>query len=173
MHRLLAILLLIAAVVSRAGAATTCGNGLLDAGETCTACPADCVVQRCTAGAQRVIVGIEGTWTADEHVSGVTVVLSYRGNRVSLPGKGSDSTVRSRVTDTPADAVVAVNDLDYALRVVLARGTPMPAGRLLNVAFDQCDGAPPVTASDFACSIEGCASVYGPAASCGCRAILP
>jgi hypothetical protein len=45
--------------------------------------------------------------------------LAYHRRLVSLPGSGSDaSVVRSRVKDTPANAIVAVSSRDYALRAV-------------------------------------------------------
>src|SRR5262249_37203555 len=72
-----------------------------------------------------------------QDVSGAVIVLHYPAKNVSLPGKGADVAVRDRVDSMPADATVAVYGLDDALRVVIARGSPIPSGRLFRVTFDR------------------------------------
>jgi hypothetical protein len=76
--------------------------------------------------------------------------------------------VRDRVKDTPANAILAANDRDYVLRVVVTRGDGLSPGHLFTVDFDPCDGAAPVTAADFSCFVEGCASVFGRVDGCTC-----
>ncbi len=152
-------------------AAVQCGNGVLEPGETCTTCPADCAVRRCDAGkAQSVTVHFRAP--ADHDISGVTVLLGYRSDRLSLPGRGADASVRERLTDTPDHAIVAVNDLDYGMRVVVGRSQPIGSGRLFMVRFDACGSAAAPAATDVACTVEACATVFGPAQDCSCAATL-
>jgi hypothetical protein len=77
------------------------------------------------------------------------------------------------VSATPADATVAAYNQDDALRVVIARGTPIPAGRLFRVAFDQRQDTPSVGVSDFTCAVEQCASATGMAEGCSCSVVAP
>ncbi|MBI3783288.1 MAG: hypothetical protein HY270_07795 [Deltaproteobacteria bacterium] len=90
---------------------------------------------------------------------------------MSLPGHGSEDAVRRRVKDTPADALLAVNDQDYAVRVVLSRAKPIVRGRVATIDFDQCGS--PATPSDFACVVEGCATLFGRVDDCSCAVLLP
>ncbi len=101
----------------------------------------------------------------------MTVLIGYRSDRLSLPGHGGDKSVRERLTETPDQAIVAVNDLHYGLRVVLARSSPIALGKLFTVHFDSCDSAAPGTA-DVACTVEACATVFGPADGCTCTVTL-
>ena len=150
-----------------------CGDGLIEAGETCASCPQDCAVRPCTAGAPVRAVAVSFAAPPDSRVAAITVVLGYRSNRVSLPGSGAAQSVADRVKDTPASAIVAANDRDYELRVVVTRGDGIPPGRVFTVNFDACDGAAPVTAADFSCMVEGCASVFGNVGGCTCALTLP
>ncbi|HVM97975.1 MAG TPA: hypothetical protein VMT89_16390, partial [Candidatus Acidoferrales bacterium] len=113
-------------------------------------------------------VNISFSTQSDKSATGVTVLLAYRDNLVALPGKGSADSVRKRITDTPKGAVVAVNDLDYAVRLVIARGEEIPAGRLALVSFDSCQNTAVPSAADFSCVVEGCATIYGNIATCSC-----
>jgi hypothetical protein len=103
----------------------------------------------------------------------VTIVVGYKSNLVSLPGSTNASSVRMRVHNTPANTIVQVSDLDYALRVVLSRGGGLPAGRMFTVDFDSCQGAPSATTAEFGCTIEGCGSASGPIAGCSCALLTP
>jgi hypothetical protein len=154
-----------------AGAAV-CGNGLLEAGETCASCPADCTVHPCGATTKGPTVVVSLSRAPDAKVLGLTVVLGYRNDRVSLPGSGTDNQARTRIKDTPRDAVVASVDRDYALRVVIARGDEIPTGPLFTVEFDACSATDKVSGADFACAVEGCANVFGPVQDCTCSAVL-
>lgn len=153
--------------------AAECGNGLLERDETCAACPADCTVEACRPTTPTRTVALSFTAPNDRTVNGATLVLAYRSRLVSLPGSGSDRSVRSRVKDTPANAIVAVNDRDYALRIVLARAAGIPAETIATVDFDGCQGASAPTVADFACVVEGCASAFGNVDDCACSVSLP
>lgn len=123
------------------------------------------------AGVYRIAVDFNAP--SERNVSGMVIVLHYPTDRVSLPGSGADPSVRARVTATPANATVAVNKREELLRVVIARGTPIPAGRLFQVEFDSHPGAHPLVPADFGCTVEGCASAAGDAQGCVCRVVSP
>jgi hypothetical protein len=105
--------------------------------------------------------------------SSVTVLVGYRGDLVSLPGSGAVSSVRTRVKNLPSNSFPAVNDLDYALRVVVSRGAGVSPGRLFTVDFDSCQSAVVPTEADFGCAIEGCGSSSGPVDGCSCSTSAP
>jgi hypothetical protein len=105
--------------------------------------------------------------------SAVTILLGYRSSLVSLPGSGNATTVRQRVKNTPSNAIVQVNDLDYALRVVLSRGSGIAVGRLFTVDFDSCTSAAAARIGDFGCTIEGCGGGSGPIEGCSCAVTTP
>jgi hypothetical protein len=70
---------------------------------------------------------------------------------------------------TPESSFVAVNDLGYALRVVVSKSGGFAPGRLFRVAFDLCEGVKEAGESDLACTVEGCGSASGPIEGCACR----
>src|SRR5215470_15859545 len=125
------------------------------------------------AKAKVYAVAVDYNAPAQQRVSGMVIVLHYPAKQVGLPGAASDPSVRARVSATPVDATVAAYNQDDALRVVIARSTPIPAGRLFRVAFDRREDAPSVAASDFTCSVEGCASATGMAEGCSCIVVAP
>lgn len=147
-----------------------CGNGILEPGETCASCPADCAVRACDAPKQQRPVTIRFTAPPDHEILGVTLLLSYRSDRLSLPGHGAEQSVRDRLSDTLDQAIVAVNDLDYGMRVVLSRSRPIASGKLFAVRFDACGSAAAPSGADVACMVEACATVFGPAPGCSCTA---
>ena len=75
----------------------------------------------------------------------------------------------------PPSTSQLVNDLNYALRVVInaTAGAAIPNGRLYTVDFDGCQGAAATTPSDFGCTIESCGSSTGPISGCTCTVVLP
>lgn len=149
-----------------------CGNGILEASETCASCPADCAVRACKAAQAQRPVTVRFTAPPERDISGVTVLLAYRSDHLSLPGHGADQSVRERLTETPEQAIVAVNDLDYGMRVVLGRSQPIVSGKLFTVHFDGCGPTAAPTAADVACTVEACATVFGPAQECSCSAAV-
>jgi hypothetical protein len=150
-------------------AADPCGNGYLDPGETCASCAADCAVHPCAASAKPATFDVQFEPPAELTVSSITVRLGYDSRRISLPGSAGADSVRKRLAHVATNAIVATNDLDYALRVVYSRPGGIPSGRLFSVQVDGCkDAAAPVLA-DFTCSVEGCAAATGKVDNCSCR----
>lgn len=158
----------------------SCGNGLLDSGETCQSCPADCTPRPCTASGQRPAVEVAFT-APRESLNGdvrsftpiaATLTVTYRTDRLQLPGKGLDKDVRARVTDvTSASESVTTNDLDYALRLVVTDTARIPP-HVGTIAFDTCKGAPAATDADLTCVVDACAGHGGPLADCYCKATI-
>lgn len=147
---------------------TVCGNGVIEPGETCTTCPADCTVHACTATTPISTVRVNLAIPPDETVSGLTLLVGYKSGTVSLPGSGAASTVGSRIKNKPSNTIFAFNDLDYALRTVLSRSSGFSSGQLYTIDFDSCQGAAAVTIADFACTVEGCSNTFGTVIGCTC-----
>ncbi len=150
----------------------TCGNGFLDPGETCESCPGDCVVQPCPSVTPTVSFAVDLIPPAGQQPTAATVLLGYDSGLVSIPGTGNELSVRQRVLPpAPLPQSFSVNDLDYAVRVVLTRNTPL--GFLFTARFDRCQAAPAPTVADFGCAVEGCAGGAGPIEGCTCTVRVP
>ena len=156
------------------GPAAVCGNGFLEPGETCAGCPPDCVVGQCTATATTATFQITFQGALGTTPITATTLVGYRGDHVSLPGTGTAVSVRQRVTfPPPLPNTIAINDLDYAVRVVVGRTAGLSGGLLYSIKFDTCQGAPAVTAADFACTMEACAGPGGAINGCTCNVTAP
>jgi hypothetical protein len=104
----------------------------------------------------------------DETVSGLTLLVGYKGGTVSLPGSGAASSVGSRIKNKPSNIIFAFNDLDYALRTVLSTSAGFNSGQLYTIDFDSCQGAAAPTLANFACTVEGCSNTFGTVTGCSC-----
>jgi len=147
--------------------AASCGNGLLQQGETCTSCPADCAPAACTPSGATVTFAV----TADSggtQATRVVVQLAYRSSVISIPGSGSDTSVRQRVRFVaPVPQPFLVDDLDYAVDIDSTRAAGLP-GRFATVRFDTCSGAPAPTVDDLTCFLQACVDAAGPIPACAC-----
>jgi hypothetical protein len=173
-----------------------CGNGFLEEGETCAKCAVDCKVKSCTPTTTVLTFDVTFAPPLGQNASSVTALVGYRSDTVGLPGKGTGSCVggskdgkacasgadcpggqcvqpRSRVKNTPPGSIVGVNDLDYAVRVVLTRSSQIAPGRIFSVDFLGCQGAAAPTAANFGCTVEGCASSFGSIDGCRCTVVAP
>lgn len=149
-----------------------CGNGVsnsvtglpvvdFNVGETCDdgnvvdsdGCPKGCTIRACDSSGktQKVNVSFSGS-----SVVGLTVFLRYGENAARIPGRANEQTVLDRVTNLPGSAFTAVNDLDYALRVVALSDAALPAGTLFTAEFDTCK-KPAFKVSDLECVVEDAA----------------
>jgi len=152
-----------------------CGNGTTEEGETCDdgnnddgdACPSDCVIRTCEPSGGRRAVTVNFAAPFGSVATSVTFRLNYPDGEVGLPGSGTEASVRQRLTGTPPNAVVSVNDLDYALRGVITVSGRLP-NTLGTVSFDECLAASPPPANAFSCVIEGCATSFGDLDGCTC-----
>lgn len=152
--------------------AATCGNGLLEMGESCESCPADCEVAACTAVGPTAAFQVH--FSAGTDVTAVTIDLNYRGSVASLPGTRNDASVRERITGLPAGGQSIINDRDYSVRIVKSRTEALPQGLFFTATFDRCVGAPTPTLADFACVVDSCADEFSlPVGDCACTVVLP
>lgn len=141
-----------------------CGNGKIDAGETCDdgnqledsgvgaadVCPSDCAIAPCVAnGTQNATVN----FSSAVDLTGMTVVVYYDESKVMIPGSNGDAAVQAAVLSS--FFAMTPNDTDYALRNVLIDPSliGVPAGEAFTVAFSTCQGAPAPVAADFGCVV--------------------
>jgi len=96
-------------------------------------------------------------------VQGLTVLVDYPEMKVTIPGSGNATSVRQTIINVQSGVLSQPNDLDYALRDVLA-GTshPLTPGNLFTVDFFDCvNVAVPPTAADFTCTVEVATDPFG------------
>ena len=139
-----------------------CGNGAIDAGETCDdgnlaeengfddldTCPADCSIASCTpSGSGTATVSIASP--LGESIAGAVIVVYYDDVVVELPGSGGGV---SGVTGLNGFSVTP-NDANYALRNVIfdISLTGLATGDVFSFDYNEC-GAP-ATAGDFSCFV--------------------
>jgi hypothetical protein len=148
-----------------------CGDHLLEAGETCTSCAADCRAVTCTPGETRRIA-VDLTVPSGLSASAVTVRLAYRTDRLAVPGEGREAAVAKALRPATTVQAASAHDLGYALRLVLVRGEGFANGPLAEVTMQRCTGQPEPSAADLSCAVEGCAGGAGPIDGCTCSARL-
>ena len=140
-----------------------CGNGILEPGETCDACPPDCQILPCSEPGmptQQFAVDLQAPLGSSPTT--VRITVGFRSDRVNLPTNAG-----SRVKNRPPGSSQLVNNVQYAVVVVLT-GAALPNGELFTVDFDSCQGADPVTPADFGCTVDSCGSSTGPIDGCIC-----
>ena len=138
-----------------------CGNGQIDAGETCDdgnttrdtgvgaidLCPTDCVVSACSVtGTQSVTVNL----TVPASILSGSVLVSYNDTKTSLPGNGASANARVTSLSFGTNAT----DTDTSLRILLEDPTlaGVGSGAAAEITFDVCSAAT-VTAADFSCQV--------------------
>jgi hypothetical protein len=171
---------------SPASCNATCGNGKLDAGETCDdgnqlqesgigpadVCPADCNIAVCTPSGSTQ--GVTVNFASSVDLAALTVVLYYDESRVSIPGQNSDPPVQVAIGST--SFAFTPTDTDYALRNVLTDPSliGVPAGEAFTVTFDTCMGAPAPVAADFHCFVADAADATpAPVPGVTCSVTVP
>jgi hypothetical protein len=152
-------------------APAACGDGLLSGAETCDNCPADCHPSTCKTKDRRGVVVELTPPPGYATVGAVTVLLSLRSGVLGLPGEKDAPAATARVHTRHPSAQVFVNDLGYAVRVVVSDRRGLPVGPLVDVDIDACQGAT-ATAMDLSCRVESCASGGGRVRDCSCTARL-
>ncbi len=166
-------------------APNTCGNCIVDPGETCDDgntidgdhCPHDCVIKSCTP-----LVGSTRTFSvgfappAGVQLAAIQVLLDYPEDRVVIPGTGNDTSVTNSITHVPFSRISSPNDLDYALIEAVAGASALTPGRIFTVTFDDCDGATAPVAGDFTCTVVDTSDTGGNTvdpATVSCSVIAP
>lgn len=151
-------------------AASVCDNGLIEAGETCEACPADCLVRDCRPSGATVAFAVRLVPAPATKPAAAAIRLAYRSDRLQLPGSGVATELRERVKSLSAASQVVPNDLEHSLRVVLADANGLGGGGF-RVSFDRCEGADAARAAgveDVRCWVEHCSGSGGAISGCGC-----
>lgn len=156
----------------RPPAPARCGDGLLQAGETCASCAQDCTPRTCTPSKRQFRARIELMPPIGQQLSTAMLLLSYRNTILSLPGQGSDASTRARITSALDGGSLSVNDLGYALRLVVTK-VSLSRGAVADVVFDICEGAATPTLDDLACTVEASAGIGGTASGATCRIVAP
>ncbi len=140
---------------------TVCGNGLIERGEDCKSCAIDCTPLSCAPGKPTYLVSISLATHPAWEATAATIHLSYRTDRLAIPGNGSSEAVRRRVDFGSSDpGITAFNDLDHSIRIVRAEAKPLPRP-LVTIELDSCAGAPEPAIGDLSCVVEGCAGLGG------------
>jgi cysteine-rich repeat protein len=147
----------------------SCGDGLLEPGETCSACPADCEPAACAPSGTTSTFSI--AISGSRQASDVAVQLAYRSAVIGIPGSGNDVSVRQRVRFAPpVPSSFTVADLDFAVDIgsLRAAGLPSAPSPFATARFDDCSGAPAPTVEDLSCVVERCSDAAGAIAGCAC-----
>jgi cysteine-rich repeat protein len=146
---------------------TGCGNNVVTPPETCDDgntdlnddCPSTCIIEACDPdfGSDRTI-DIEVS--SNDQVAGLTVLLNYPEGKVRIPGSGG-GVPAGIISDLPFGTFAATNDLDHALRQVVAGSFEILDGLLFKVHFENCTGAPAPVLGDFTCEVLEAADTGG------------
>ncbi len=153
---------------------TECGNGILEAGESCDTCAEDCKIRDCEPTDTKYRVEFSAGWPASTFPDAATIMVAYRSDKLHLAGEDQDESVKAALTtkEKPYD-IQAIRDFEYGARLVLAESERLPADGLFSLEFQGCKGAGAPTADDLRCIMEGCAGNGVDIANCTCSAKLP
>src|SRR5262247_1091285 len=115
--------------------AVSCGEGLLEAAETCEACPADCRPAVCKPSKEQRRVVIDLVTPGNLEVNAAHVRLAYRSDRVTLGAQGDGAEVKKRVSSPQKLLALYTNNLGYAVGLVAVRGQRFDDGELAEITF--------------------------------------
>jgi cysteine-rich repeat protein len=173
-----------ASATATAGTAV-CGNGIIEAGESCDdgntltnpptdTCPADCTVIRCSLSGTKRLVTVTFAPPAGKSVASISVLLEYPDGIVQIAGSGSADSVQAVILNTPNGTLPISFDYDYALNVAIAGTTAITSGKLLDVNFSDCRNVAAPTTSAFTCTVlTATAPDLSPVAGATCAATAP
>lgn len=137
-----------------------CGDALISGGETCESCPQDCKPRPCEPkGRYKFAIDLQNhpAWEP----TAMTIHVSYRTDKLSLPGTGKEKSVTERLSFGPAGGgITAVFDVDHSVRVVRAESEKI-TNPIVTIEFDGCASAAAPTVDDLDCVVEGCAYIGG------------
>jgi len=94
-------------------------------------------------------------------VAGISVLVDYPEGQVVIPGGYGDDRVKASILNPQPGALIAPNDLDYALRMVIVSPSPLTPGALFAVRFQDCQGANVPTPAEFTCTVEDASDPNG------------
>jgi cysteine-rich repeat protein len=147
-----------------------CGDGFRQNGETCDdgnvldgdACPANCIINTCAPTQTKVQATVSYAKTTGVSVGSILTLLDYPDGTVTIPGVGGAAA--ARITVVPTGFSKTVNDLDYAVRVLISSstGAVLNPGQIYRVNFDLCFNKTPPPASAFSCAVLQAATSGSP-----------
>lgn len=149
-----------------------CGDHLLADGEDCESCAGDCAPAACSPAGRHTALVTLAPQAGYETAGAVTILLTYRTDRLTLPGRGGPPELTARRSAIPTGAQMFANHLGHALRVVVSAADGLPPGPLVEVTLDGCAGAPAPSSADLACRVEQCAAGGVPLTECTCSVTL-
>jgi len=151
--------------------AAICGNGLLEPGESCDDCAADCAgasaceVTDATRSATFRLVPAE-----ESYPFGFAVRIAYRGDKLSLPGDEFAPSVSERVSVDKETSRIVARDVGHSLRLVVTDGNGLVDAAQVSVRFDRCKGAKDEK-DDAVCFLEGCTGRGIDIEGCACELV--
>jgi cysteine-rich repeat protein len=161
---------------------TGCGNAVVTAPETCDDgntsnddnCPSSCIILGCNPdfGSDRAV---DVSVSSGNLVAGLTVLVDYPEDKVRIPGSGG-AVPPGTITDLPLGSFGVTNDLDHALREVVAGAFPIADGLLFRVHFEDCLPLSVPSPGDFTCTVlaaSDSSSVSLPGVTCAVTAVAP
>ena len=151
--------------------AAVCGNGLLEADETCEECPDDCTVaEPCEVGSKQATATLRLVAPEDSFPLGLALRIPYRGTQIQIPGIEFETSVGERVAVEKESTRSLARDVGHSLRLVLTDSQGLDDAAT-TVTFDRCRGAK--TAEDDAlCIVEGCTGRGVDIKGCSCEILL-
>jgi hypothetical protein len=106
---------------------------------------------RLRPGSDRVVT-VEVDAPSGAHASGLVIVVDHPETKLGLEGEGI-AVSKGAIANPPAGAIATANDLGDRVRIVIARATALPTGRLVDLHFQDCVDAAPPRAEDFTCTV--------------------
>lgn len=85
-------------------------------------------------------------------VAGLTMIVDYPERKLSLPGTGTN-VPKDAISGTPTGAVVGLNDFGNEVKIVLAAPGEIAPGKVVELAFEVCEGGETIAATDFTCRV--------------------
>ena len=145
-------------VTVAAAAGSVCGNGKVEARETCDDgntsdnddCPADCSIGACVPAGETEAVQVSLTPPEFKDVAGVTILLDYPEEKVHLPGPPIPE---GTITGTKGGTMSVPVHLGHALRETVAVSGNLPLESLVRVHFARCRDAGKAMSGDFKCTV--------------------
>lgn len=142
----------------------TCGNGRIEADETCDdgntsdndECPSDCRVRSCTLSGTRLRAAVTFAVSGSNGLPrSATVLVSYPDGVVGLP----DGDERGRLVRNNQYTLAFEADFDHALRARVGRNQGIPSADIFLIDFDRCSGADLPSPDELSCQVLACDDV--------------
>jgi hypothetical protein len=151
-----------------AGIVADCGNGVIEADESCETCPTDCRVPGCAASGEKVTFDVRLAVPFGEEVTSVTTLITYDGELMRSPGSGLTPEAQKSIRNRPKGASTYANAFGTAVRVVQTKNDGLAAEEVYRLVLDRCKDARDATTADLTCTVEGCAGKFGLIDGCSC-----